>query len=277
MGLPSPYLAICAIYYNVAPYLREWIEFHRLVGVERFFLYDHASDDDHLEVLRPYLDDGSVVLHDWPHYPGGQVEAYDDCLREHRDDARWIAFIDSDEFLFSPTGQPLPEVLRDYERWPGVVVNWVMFGTSGHHEKPNGLVIESFVRRGEDLSRDRAVKSIVDPKRTLRSTGSPHCFVYDGFAVDELERPIDRPFGFTPSTTLTRLRINHYFTKSEQEFLTKLGQPPAHPDRRRSKEANFARLEQLNAVRDEEILRFLPELRDALARSERPLERERGD
>ena len=35
------YLAICAIYRDEAPYLREWIEFHRLVGVEHFFLYDN--------------------------------------------------------------------------------------------------------------------------------------------------------------------------------------------------------------------------------------------
>ena len=27
------YLAVCAIYRNEGPYLREWIEFHRLVGV----------------------------------------------------------------------------------------------------------------------------------------------------------------------------------------------------------------------------------------------------
>ena len=49
------YLSICAIYRDEAPYLAEWIEFHRLVGVERFFLYDHMSQDHHLEVLAPYL------------------------------------------------------------------------------------------------------------------------------------------------------------------------------------------------------------------------------
>ena len=39
------YLAICTIYRDNAPYFREWIEFHRLVGVERFFLYNNRSDD----------------------------------------------------------------------------------------------------------------------------------------------------------------------------------------------------------------------------------------
>ena len=37
------YLAASTIYRDDAEYLPEWIEFHRLVGVERFFLYDNGS------------------------------------------------------------------------------------------------------------------------------------------------------------------------------------------------------------------------------------------
>lgn len=33
----SVYLAVCAIFRDEAPYLAEWIEFHRLVGVEHFY------------------------------------------------------------------------------------------------------------------------------------------------------------------------------------------------------------------------------------------------
>jgi len=42
-----PYLAVCAIYRWATEYLREWIVFHRLQGVERFFMYDNENDDDH--------------------------------------------------------------------------------------------------------------------------------------------------------------------------------------------------------------------------------------
>src|SRR5919204_208118 len=58
------YLSACAIYRDEAPYLREWIEFHGLVGVQRFFLYDDGSTDHHDEVLAPYIEDGTVVRHD---------------------------------------------------------------------------------------------------------------------------------------------------------------------------------------------------------------------
>ena len=57
----TPYLSIAAIYRNEAPYLREWIEFHKLVGVERFFLYNNESTDDHRAVLAPYVEAGIVA------------------------------------------------------------------------------------------------------------------------------------------------------------------------------------------------------------------------
>ena len=83
-------------------------------GFERFFLYDNGSTDDHLDVLAPYIEDGLVTLHDWPMpflgrqgRAGAIIQAFEDCLGEHRDDARWIAFLDLDEFMFSPTGSPL--------------------------------------------------------------------------------------------------------------------------------------------------------------------------
>ena len=64
--MSQAYLSACTIYRDAAPYLAEWVEFHRLVGVERFFLYDNGSSDDHRDVLAPYVDEGSVVVHDWP-------------------------------------------------------------------------------------------------------------------------------------------------------------------------------------------------------------------
>ena len=105
---PPHYLAVCAIYRDEGSYMREWIEFHRLVGVERFFLYDNRSSDDHREVLAPYVERGEVVVHevadhDWSQETP-QLAAYQHCIAEHAGEARWIAFIDLDEFLFSPTG-----------------------------------------------------------------------------------------------------------------------------------------------------------------------------
>ncbi len=36
-------MSLCAIFKDEADYLREWIEFHRIVGVEHFYLYNNSN------------------------------------------------------------------------------------------------------------------------------------------------------------------------------------------------------------------------------------------
>lgn len=46
-------LAICAIAKNEGRYIREWLSYHYLVGVRRFFIYDNGSSDDMVEEIFP--------------------------------------------------------------------------------------------------------------------------------------------------------------------------------------------------------------------------------
>ena len=53
--------------YNEAAWLREWLEFHRMQGVERFLVYDDQSTDDLGAVLAPYVATGLVEVIRWNH------------------------------------------------------------------------------------------------------------------------------------------------------------------------------------------------------------------
>jgi hypothetical protein len=251
------YLAACAIYRDEAPYLAEWIEFHRAVGVERFFMYDNRSRDAHEEVLAPYVENGTVVVHEWPRHPG-QIDAYSHCLAAHGSEARWIAFLDVDEFLFSPQLQPLPALLREYERYPAVGVNRVTFGTSGHGTPPAGLVIENYVRRGRS---NRHVKSIVQPAATVRCLSAHRCEYRHGLAVDENGYPIHGDA--TKSLSLERLRINHYYTRSEEELRAKLEVPRADYGQARPGTWEVAK-DEYNDEHDDLITAYAPQVRAAL-------------
>jgi hypothetical protein len=259
------YLAACSVYLNEAQYLREWLEFHRLVGVERFFLYDNGSTDEHLEVLAPYVESGIVTIHRWEPSPPDQREVYEDCLQRHREDARWIAFLDIDEFLFSPAsgtgGGSVAELLRGYEDSPGIVVNWAMFSHSGHRTRPEGLVIDGY--RLRDHADTGLVKSIVDP---LRAVGceSAHTFTYDsGLPVDENHWPVAG--AQTKSTSFERLRINHYASRSEEELREKVGRGGGwtHLKRWRMRDLRG----ELDLVEDDSITRWVAQLEQALDRA----------
>ena len=250
-------LAVCGIFRDEARYLAEWVSFHRIQGVERFYLYDNRSTDDWRTELEPEIEAGIVEVEHWPFVPG-QLSAYEDCLRRHRNDARWIAFIDSDEFLFSPTGKRLPEVLRGFDTQAAVVANWRVYGTSGWAQPPEGLVIENYLMRAPDeQERNRQVKSIVNPRSAMGKASSAHHFRLRGDAVGEDHRPIE--FAIREPTA-DLLRINHYYTRSEAEFERKVKSPTASrgtgPRRGVAPE---------DAIRDETILQFVPQLRELLS------------
>jgi hypothetical protein len=256
------YLSVCAVYRNEAPYLAEWIEFHRLVGVEHFFLYDNRSTDDHMDVLAPYREEGIVTLRDWDVPLLDQRDTYDHCLKADRERSRWIAFIDLDEFLFSPTGQPLPELLAEYEGWPGIGVNWAVFGSSGHETRPAGLVIENYLMR-IDHPINRFIKSIVDPSRAVRCI-NVHDFEYESLmTMDENHYPIHGVR--SKSVSSSKLRINHYLTKSEEEARTKVDRPKEWQDHRRWRSSRIE--EGFPQVEDRTILDYLAAVRQALART----------
>jgi hypothetical protein len=287
----SAYLSVCAIFKDEAPYLPEWIEFHRLMGIERFFLYDDASSDGGQEVLEPWMRTGvvSVAGCSIPLGEGGQSWAYADALRRARGRTRWLAFIDLDEFMFSPTSAPLPDVLREYEQHPGVVVNWQVYGSSGQVAANDGLVIERFVSRARTAwVRNRRVKSIVDPQHAVRPIG-PHFFEYEdgALAVTEDHQPvrvIERrawtrrvrrglvrlplidtdPYAVRDSSvkrvSVARVRLNHYAVRSQAEFEQKTAR---HGSSRLA--PRYFAYHDRNEVHDPALVSYASEVRGRLA------------
>ncbi|BBK41592.1 hypothetical protein STVA_16120 [Allostella vacuolata] len=270
-------LAIGAIFKDEAPYLAEWIAFHARMGVERFFLYDNESRDDWRAAIDASGQAGRVTALSCPG-SAGQVRAYRDCIVRFRGEADWIAFIDCDEFLFAPDGTSLPAVLEEYRDHPAVGVNWVVFGTGGHEQRPAGLVTRNYWRRGRtdvvvpypaylrrpglDPARldsyrpmNSHVKSIVRPALTLHPL-TPHHFAYAGGAraVDEEGRPFDGPW--SPGIGLTRLRLNHYWSKSFAELAAKTARGRAWIGPPASLESNRAVERLMNAESDTTIFPF---------------------
>jgi hypothetical protein len=289
---PEHYLVACAIFRDEAPFLAEWIEFHRLVGVQHFFLYDNGSEDRPEDVLAPFVDEGCVTLQSWPipFHLRAPHKAYADCLERVRGRARWLACLDLDEFLFSPRAYRLDPVLREFEDYPGVVVRWQVYGSSGELHASRAPVISRFNRRSPTgWIRNRSVKSIVDPSRALRPEGVHHFVYRDGdLAVTESKepvrvrqrprlkkylRPLYRLLGpavryvdpyvrtrFSSRTmSVDLLRINHYPVKSREEFLRKAR---LKREKKRYDGIDYFAYHDRNEVLDPILHRYLPALRE---------------
>src|ERR1700744_6355843 len=96
------YLSICCIIKDENVYLKEWIDYHRLIGVEHFFIYDNGSKKPIADTIRE-LGFDVIATVNTIHGKAKQVKAYGDCIKRYGKASRWIAFIDVDEFIVPKT------------------------------------------------------------------------------------------------------------------------------------------------------------------------------
>ena len=99
-------IALASMFQNEAPYLKEWIEYHRLIGVSHFYLWSNQSQDDYLQVLAPYIEEGVVELFEAPEtiasigaQMGTQAKYMNQALLLAEGNYEWLIMIDSDEFV----------------------------------------------------------------------------------------------------------------------------------------------------------------------------------
>lgn len=245
------YLTLVAIAKDETRHLREWLVYHALLGVEAFIIYDNESRIPIRETLAPFLRKGFLTIVELPGR-NRQVQAYDHALSTFGATTRWMGFIDLDEYIVPQATDDLRHFLTDYEAHAGLVVNWAMYGSGGHEKRPHGLMIENYTTRLPlEHGENHHIKSIVKPACTLRAL-SPHHFAYRSgcCAVNADRLPVCTPYG---PLCQDKLRINHYYFRSREEFEDKIRRGRADtdaPEQRRS----IATFEQQFSVQHQEDL-----------------------
>lgn len=220
-------LSIGAIFQNESDYMREWIEYHRMVGVEHFILYNNNSTDDYLSVLKPYVEEGLVELIEWPsvqeendwsHFSFViQPNAYTDAVMKSCHISKWIALIDMDEFIVPMNFNTISELLESrYPNVSGLCVNWQCFGTSGVSclEKSYPMIGQLVMKaKWDDDEEHKYCKSIVQPLHVSVCDHPHYCKYKSGhWSVDTKFRPCEMR---SPTIEINEIRINHYWTRDE--------------------------------------------------------------
>ncbi len=221
-------LSICAVFQNEELFLKEWIEYHHLIGVEHFYLYNNLSTDKSLEILQPYISKGLVELYNWEvdaksqndYLQLLQVPTYMHALNIAKETSEWIAFIDIDEFIAPVHHDNLITFLKDYKDYGALSINWQIFGTSRMDDLPkNKLITESLVWKApETFPKNEYIKYIAQPK-CVKTIHDPHSFeFYPGYyAVNGKKEKMETHRGQLVS--IDEIRINHYWFGTKNWFL----------------------------------------------------------
>ncbi len=263
-------LAVCTLVFNSTRYALEWIAFHRLQGVHRFYIYDDSLSSELEKALAPYIRGGVVELRHLDHLNGTELDSclnlrksdktkrpnfmtcqpavFSDCLdRAKINGDRWIGTFDLDEYMFAD--QPLFRALDEFGV-SHVGVHGIVFGPgSFRYSNWSGLVTQTHLLRAplsmptefasskDFLAAGGARKSFVRTDQAIRLGIHDHQFNGEGVMV-----PLN-----------ASITMHHYQYPSLEESLLKATKN-ANENYNRIKDTFFQRY--LNYERDESALRF---------------------
>ncbi len=216
-------LAVVAILKDEGNYLKEWLDYHLLAGVDHFYLYDNDSSDNQAEVAKPYVEAGLV---DYFPLPGKamQMFAYNDAVKRFKFHCRYMAFIDLDEFIFPKSNRSIVEVIDEIlandDNAAGVSFHFQFFGSDGQDKADYSRgVLERFTRRApreDEINKYR--KNIADPRKidyfqTMHFINLLSPF----YLVNENSNPLPSSV-FSLPVLSKKIVVNHYHVKSKEEY-----------------------------------------------------------
>ena len=259
-------LCICAIIMNEAKYLKEWIEFHRLVGVEHFYLYTNEHPDVLKIPLRPYLQKGLVTLISWGKFTkqlyeeqsehwalSTQIPAYENAIKFRAiKTTKWLALLNTDEYLVPVHAYTIPELLKQYDSYSAIVLETDVFDGSKVNLSPHTqMLIESreWIKPPQQNTQTCFTKLILKPDLCIGFVWPPYQIKFK-----DNQEPI--------SLHRSDMRINRYVNR-DKPFLDTVKHKLYVNTRFMPRGALAELLDQGYAIEDEEqaISRYLPDLR----------------
>ena len=262
-------LAVVAILKNEGAYLKEWLDYHLLAGVDHFYLYDNDSTDNQAAVVAPYVEAG-LVDYLPAHGKAMQYVVYNDAVKRFKFQCRYMTFIDGDEFIFPRTGQSIvelvDEILSHSPNAAGVIINWQFFGSNGHETADLSRgVLERFTRRANTdwhtVTNDKISvgnfywKSVINPRLAdfVHNAHSVYCF--NNLSCVNSEGIIDYDSAEKHIVAADKIVVNHYSVKSREEYIAKKNRGRAAAESHRLFMEDFS-LYDRNEVFDDGILKY---------------------
>jgi len=274
-------ISIISQFRDEAKYLKEWIEFHLLVGVDNFYLTNHLSVDNYLEVLQPYIDKGIVKITDLLKDANVGENSFKNeqvllnhsmpIIKKHinESDSDWFIYLNVDEFLYPTKENNLKDIIIKFDSNVGQIgVNWRLMGNSNYRLKDGELIIEKLTKckfkDSKDIEFDpqRHTKSLIRKESFIHLPSVHYGIIKQNYLhVDALGNPKNiEPHKFiTKTQVLDNLVINHYTFRDLEYTETKIAMYKFW-GRKFEDEALYKNL--YNDEDNFEILKFLPKLKE---------------
>lgn len=144
---------VAAIFKNEEHALIEWIEHYKFHGAQHIYLIDDNSNDNSVNLIQPYIENGFVTLFDakWSMYLGRQKDMYNTFILPlvNNKVSKWFFICDLDEFLWSPDSIDIKKLLVSCNHLSQLQINHSQFGSSGYIEQPK-CIVKYFIHKEKE-------------------------------------------------------------------------------------------------------------------------------
>ena len=226
---------------NEAPFILEWIAYHRSIGVDRFLIYTNDCCDGTDKILAQ-LDTMGLVEHrvnkDW-RGKSPQQHALNQSLHEPAvQNATWVLHIDIDEFVNIKCGDgTLAALFKSVPSATHIAMTWRLFGHGGVTDFRDQLICEQFHHCApaycpkphsawgiKTLGRNIGAYEKLGCHRPnrLRSSARQKIRWVNGSGTDVTDDLAERGWRSNRSTVgYDLVQLNHYALRSAESFLVK--------------------------------------------------------
>lgn len=249
-------IAICAIAKNENLYIRDWVEYHKSLGIDKIFLYDNNDfHGEHFEdVIGDYIKQKYVKVFDRRGIEKGMVydenninlqnQCYIDTYNGLKDfgDFQWVFFIDIDEFIDIKEGT-LKEYLnsKKYKDYDTIVFPWAIYNDNNKLRYEPGKLKDRFPVKANDISELIQVKCcvrigkniknndqflllhfmILEDEKVCYESGKPANWIYDSADFNKTGHKKKFKKVLYPRSEVDdcNIIINHYRYKTLEEYL----------------------------------------------------------
>ena len=168
-------IVVCAVFQDAASHILEWLAFHRMIGVDRFVLYDGGSTDGTAALIARSRFARQVTMIDSP----GSAERsviYSDFFASRAEGAAWAAIIETDDFLHPLAADSLQAALPRYDGFSAVTLRRLLFFVP-EQIRPGQFRLATCVNRAPDMSPQNNTDVTLLRVLDIRSVqGSPPVF-----------------------------------------------------------------------------------------------------
>lgn len=141
-------ISIGSIFKNESHIMEEWLLHYIKRGIDHFYLVNDNSTDEFADIIKKYSEKITLFNNDiQTDARNKQPIIYEKYFRPILSQTKWLAVLDLDEFMYSPTNMNFTDIVQKYDSVAdGFQIQWKIFGNNGHITQPKS-VVNGFTKR----------------------------------------------------------------------------------------------------------------------------------